>query len=71
MSKGRKIAAAAVAGVALLAASPASAMTVAVYYGSFGEVIGYIYYGNDGHVCLTYGNVAGRPGTIYTLDGDC
>lgn len=71
MHKGRKSAAAALAALALVAASPASAATVAVYYGSFGDIIGYIYYGNDGHVCQVYGNVAGRPGTIYTVPGDC
>jgi hypothetical protein len=68
---GRKFALAASAGAALFAAAPASATTVALYYGSYGEIIGYINYGNDGHVCSSYCNTAGLPDAIWHVDGDC
>jgi hypothetical protein len=70
-SKSRQGLAALAAGAALLAASPAAASTVYVYYGNYGEIVGYITYGNDGHICSSYGSTYGEPDAIWHVDADC
>lgn len=56
----RKLLPAACAGAALLAATPAAAMTTYVFYsGPF--IVGYIIYANDGHICDQSGNTKGTP----------
>ena len=70
MSKGRKWAAAALAGAALLGASPAAAQTVVMFFAPSHMMVGYIVYGNDGHICQQWGSVTNITST-WEVEGDC
>jgi hypothetical protein len=58
------------AATALLAASPAAAQTVVMYFNSGHILVGYVVYGNDGHICQQSGIVTNNSST-YQVDGDC
>jgi hypothetical protein len=70
MSKSRKYLAAAFTGAALLAASPAAAQTVVMFFAPSHLKIGYIVYGNDGHICEQYGHISNDTST-WEVPGDC
>jgi hypothetical protein len=70
MSKTRKYLAAAFAGAALLGASPAAARTVVMFFAPSHLMVGYIVYGDDGHICEQYGGISNTTSTWH-VDGDC
>lgn len=62
--------AAAGAGIAMLAAGPATAMTIVAYYSAGHLIVGYVIYGNDGHICEQSGTISSYKGTLH-VDQDC
>lgn len=69
-SKARKALAAALAGAAMLAATPAAAQTVIMYFNTSHFMVGYAIYGNDGHLCEQSGYVTPIAST-WEVEGDC
>jgi hypothetical protein len=69
-SKSRKLLAAIFAGTAMLAATPAAAQTVVMYFNEGHFMVGYAVYGNDGHLCSQSGVVTNITSTWH-VDGDC
>jgi hypothetical protein len=69
MSKARKWALA-LAGAALFGASPAAAQTVVMFFAPSHLMIGYIIYGDDGHICEQYGSTSNMT-SVWHVDGDC
>ena len=66
-----KLLAAACTGAAMLAATPASAHTVIMYFNTGGFMTGWVEYANDGHICQKSGTIPGSTPATYQLPGDC
>lgn len=67
----RKLLAAAFAGAAMLAATPAAAHTAIAYFSNGGLMTGWVEYANDGHVCNQWGTVPGANAAYFNVPGDC